>query len=183
MTITLPEGYADKSSQFYIPEELRKHYEALKPVTGRELGKVMDKFARTIANSRVPQGADTRDYWDEVDNILAEADMKSALHIHYMQSAAVKYERDLEYQERRARSLESSRCPHCETVTLHTPDNPVARRSTRLLAPALIEQPGDLTSCLMCYLAVMDAKAALAASERLGKATRKQIAEKILTSL
>lgn len=183
MTIQLPEGYDDKSSQFYIPEEIRHHYENLTPVGGRDLGKVMEHFARTIANSRVPQGTDSRDYWDEVDNILAEADMKSALHIHYMHNAAVKYERDLKYQERHAKSLDRSRCPHCETVTLHTPDNPVARRSTRLLAPALIEQPGDLTSCLMCYLAVMDAKSALAVGEKIGKQTRKQIAEKLLATL
>lgn len=182
-TVSLPEGYTDKTSGFYVPEELRDYYQALEPVQGKDLGRVLEKFARTIANSRVPEGTDSREYWQEVDNILAEADMRGSLHVHYLGKAADKYQRALQYQERDARQTEKSRCPICDEITLHTPDNPVARRSTRLLAPALIEQPGDLNSCLKCYLTVMDSKSALAASEKVGKSTRKQLAEKVLATL
>lgn len=179
-TVKLPEGYTDKESGFYVPEELRDYYQALTPVAGKDLGRVMERFARAVANSRIPAGTDSHIYWDEVDSILAESDMRGSVHLHYLEKAAENYQRALQYQERDAKQAERSRCPMCEAITLHSPDNPVARRSTRLLAPALIEQPGDLTSCLKCYLTVMDAMTALAGAEKVGKATRKQLAEKML---
>lgn len=180
--VTLPEGYSDKHSGFYVPEELREHYQALTPVSGKEMKGVMERFARTLANTRLSPEVEPRIYWDEVDSILAEADMRGSVHLHYLGKAAERYEKAVQYLERKELQTEQSRCPMCETVTITTPENPLARRSTRLIAPALIEQPGDLHSCLKCYLAVMEAKAALAGAEKVGKSTRKQLAERYLNA-
>lgn len=181
--VQLPEGYDDKTSQFYTPEELRDYYQACPPVAAKDISKVLERFARSIAHSRIPSDSTPREYWEEVDSILAQGDVRGATHVHYLQEAADRYERSLKYREREERMSEQSRCKVCGTVTLHTPDNPVARRSTRLLAPALIEQPGDLDSCLKCYLVVMETKTALAASEKVNKVPRRQLAEKVLDTL
>lgn len=182
-TIGLPVGHDDKTSPYYVPEELRDYYRALPPVPLKDVSRVVETSARIIANSTVPEGTDPREYWNEVDHLVATTEPEGALHIHYLSKAASAYEKAAQYERRDKALLEKSRCPVCETVTNKTPDNPVARRSTRLLAPAIIEQPGDLHSCLKCYLAVIEARTALAASEKVGKVTRRQLVQGLLSTL
>ena len=175
----LPEGYKDQHSGYYVPEELRDIYEAEKPLTPKQLAGVIERHAKKQA-AAITEGQPVQAFWNEVDRLIEEGDSETALHAHYLNNAEQNYLKNKAYLERTQAQLENSRCPVCNSITQQDPANPLTRRSLRLYTPQLIEQPGDLYSCLKCYLVALDLHAHSAATEKMGKATRLDLVTKVL---
>lgn len=176
----LPTGYQDSASAFFVPEDLRAHYEKLPQVPTKEHHKILEKYAKAKATELTTPSSSVEEYWSKYEQIMSTADFAEVLHSHYIYEAARRFhlftKRTQEHEIRRKGSI----CPVCGEVTLDTPSNPLATRSLQFDPTAIGKRPHDLHSCIRCYLTALQIKTEEAQTEKIGRKTRREIVAKAL---
>ena len=207
MTNKLPEGYSDPSSRYFVPEELRKHYESAKPVTrsqhqglietysihatalelNEEEGELFQAWQLNNSGQELPPylKEQVREFIPtfnaRVRALADESPINEAKHFSYMNQAHKAWLRHQEWLEKDRKAKEQSTCPKCGVETYRDQLNQVTKRSLTFQdLNVYLATPGEFYSCAKCYRVALDILTSKDASERIQKKTRRDLVTEAL---